>query len=272
MQEKIQPKRLLAVGDIHGYLDKLTGLMEQVGPTADDRVVFLGDYIDRGPDSRGVIEYLIDFRKRFPQTVFLRGNHEQMLLDAMVEVRSCNVAARSDERKRLRDISAQFASVTENDDDFGRFIDVRNGGQGTLDCYGGWIDGIPHEHESFLESCVFHHREVVAVPDGSGGNRLQEFLFVHAGMHPQIPVEEQDPEDLLWLRDPFIDFPMDFGGAIVVHGHTPEEHTPVFKKHRIGLDNGVYLDSARRQKDCGHLVCCDLISRQHWRQNQALRH
>ena len=82
-----QPKRLLAVGDIHGHLDKLQGLMAQVNPTTNDRVVFLGDYIDRGTDSKGVIEYLIDFKKRFPTTVFLRGNHEQMLLDAMVEDR-----------------------------------------------------------------------------------------------------------------------------------------------------------------------------------------
>lgn len=73
--------RWLAVGDIHGCLAQLAALMELVGPTVADRVVFLGDYVDRGPDSSGVIDYLIEFAEAFPETVFLRGNHEQMFLD-----------------------------------------------------------------------------------------------------------------------------------------------------------------------------------------------
>lgn len=73
--------RLLAIGDIHGCRDQLGALLDQVRPTLDDQVVFLGDYVDRGPDSAGVIEDLIAFGTRFPQTIFLRGNHEQMLVD-----------------------------------------------------------------------------------------------------------------------------------------------------------------------------------------------
>jgi diadenosine tetraphosphatase ApaH/serine/threonine PP2A family protein phosphatase len=73
--------RLLAVGDIHGCLDQLRCLISRVRPREKDQFVFLGDYIDRGPDSRGVIDFLLDFRKRFPSTVFLKGNHEKMLLD-----------------------------------------------------------------------------------------------------------------------------------------------------------------------------------------------
>jgi len=73
--------RLLAVGDIHGCLDRLRRLMARVEPQAADRVVFLGDYIDRGPDGRGVIDYLLDFGRRFPRSVFLKGNHEAMFLD-----------------------------------------------------------------------------------------------------------------------------------------------------------------------------------------------
>jgi serine/threonine protein phosphatase 1 len=73
--------RLLAVGDIHGCLDHLERLIARVRPTAADRVVFLGDFIDRGPDGRGVIEFLIDFGRRFPNSVFLKGNHEAMFLD-----------------------------------------------------------------------------------------------------------------------------------------------------------------------------------------------
>jgi serine/threonine protein phosphatase 1 len=73
--------RLLAIGDIHGCLEQLQSLLLQVNPTAQDQVVFLGDYVDRGPASAGVIELLIEFGKKFPGTVFLRGNHEQMLID-----------------------------------------------------------------------------------------------------------------------------------------------------------------------------------------------
>ncbi len=73
--------RLLAVGDIHGCLDHLQRLLDRVEPQADDQVVFLGDYIDRGPDGKGVIDSLLEFGRRFPQTVFLKGNHEAMLLD-----------------------------------------------------------------------------------------------------------------------------------------------------------------------------------------------
>jgi len=73
--------RLLAVGDIHGCLDHLQRLMDKVGPTDVDRGVFLGDYIDRGPDGKGVLDYLVDFGCRFPRSVFLKGNHEAMFLD-----------------------------------------------------------------------------------------------------------------------------------------------------------------------------------------------
>lgn len=73
--------RLLAIGDIHGCLDQLKALTAQVMPTVDDQVVFLGDYVDRGPSSSGVIDYLIEFAKSLPATIFLRGNHEQMFTD-----------------------------------------------------------------------------------------------------------------------------------------------------------------------------------------------
>lgn len=75
------PKRLLAIGDIHGCHDLLQLLMNKVEPTSDDQIIFLGDYIDRGPKSREVVDFLLELQKDFPETVFLRGNHEQMLLD-----------------------------------------------------------------------------------------------------------------------------------------------------------------------------------------------
>ena len=226
MQEKIQPKRLLAVGDIHGFLDKLQGLMEQVRPTLEDKVIFLGDYIDRGPDSKGVIEYLIDFRKRFPQTVFLRGNHEQMLLDAMVEDREAQA-------RLMLDLPRNTETLYYSD-----FI--ANGGQATLDSYGATFDDIPAEHTAFMEACPYWHREVATVRNNNYGTRSQEFIFVHAGIRPGIPLENQDTDDLLWIRDEFLTSEEDFGGAIVVHGHTFDyEEAPVIRPNRIGMD-GTY--------------------------------
>lgn len=121
-KQNISPaRRWLAVGDIHGCLVQLTELMERVKPTADDRVVFLGDYVDRGPDSAGVIDYLIEFAVNFPETVFLRGNHEQMFLDYLD-----------------RQDPAMF---------------LFNGGQQTLDSYrnrGMWP--VPASHRRFLDA------------------------------------------------------------------------------------------------------------------------
>lgn len=115
--------RLLAIGDIHGCLLQLDALLTQVAPTTRDQVVFLGDYVDRGPASAGVVEYLLDFRRQFPASVFLRGNHEQMFLDYLAGVES-----------------AMF---------------VVNGGAETLISYrqaNSWP--IPEEHLSFLTSLL----------------------------------------------------------------------------------------------------------------------
>lgn len=131
MQERVKEPSglLLAVGDIHGCFDKLSALMEQVAPGRDDRVIFLGDYIDRGPQSRQVLDFLIDFRRRFPGSVFLRGNHEQMLLDA-----------------RGGDLYAVA-------------LYMQNGGLATLDCYGGDFDRMPPEHLDFISDLPCLHEE-----------------------------------------------------------------------------------------------------------------
>jgi serine/threonine protein phosphatase 1 len=278
--KQTQPKRLLAIGDIHGHLEKLQRLMDQVEPTPEDRVVFLGDYIDRGPNSKGVIEFLIDFQKRFPQTVFLRGNHEQMLLDAMVEDRLYNGPNCANERKRLRDLSVSFAREANPDDDFGRFID--NGGQRTLDSYVEIIDCLPKRegnisdilkhHEDFLASCGFWHREPEDIQVYGGETKHQEFIFVHAGVCPGTVLEEQDIHYLLWIREPFLSFALGYPGqtvpvphsnnisAIVVHGHTPDPKAPIFKEHRIGLDADVCNQS------WGRIVCCDVLTHEYWEQ------
>ena len=113
--------RLLAIGDIHGCLDQLLALVARVKPAPNDRIVFLGDYIDRGPDSAGVIEHLIEFGAAFPQSVFLRGNHEQMFLDYLDGIDTINF--------------------------------LINGGTNTLNSYNakGWLP-VPDAHIAFLQN------------------------------------------------------------------------------------------------------------------------
>ena len=115
--------RLLAIGDIHGCLDQLEALMVQVSPTPGDQIIFLGDYIDRGPASSGVIDFLIEFGKALPATVFLRGNHDQMFTDYL--------------------------------DGHDATTFLMNGGSKTLHSYqdnGQWP--IPFSHRAFLESLL----------------------------------------------------------------------------------------------------------------------
>jgi serine/threonine protein phosphatase 1 len=118
--------RVLAVGDIHGCLTQLERLMAKVQPAAEDLVVFLGDYVDRGPDSRGVLEYLIAFGRKFPRTVFLKGNHEEMFLDF--------IAGRN------------------------QLLYYNNGGESTLEQYReGSKLRIPKAHLDFLENLELCH-------------------------------------------------------------------------------------------------------------------
>ncbi|AMV73501.1 metallophosphoesterase family protein [Desulfuromonas carbonis] len=120
-------RRLLAVGDIHGCHELLAQLLREVGPGADDRLVFLGDYVDRGPDSRGVIDTLLVLVERWPQTIFLRGNHEQMFLDFI--------------------------------DGRASWIFLANGGQQTLDSYGAATrNEIPASHQAFLRQLPTSYR------------------------------------------------------------------------------------------------------------------
>ena len=121
VQTKPPQGRWLAIGDIHGCLTQLTELMERVQPSSADRIVFLGDYVDRGPASAGVIDYLIRFAAAFPDTVFLRGNHEQMFIDYL--------------------------------DGLDPALFLINGGQQTLDSYRNrrmWP--VPSAHRRFLDS------------------------------------------------------------------------------------------------------------------------
>jgi serine/threonine protein phosphatase 1 len=197
------PGRLLAVGDVHGCIDELSAVLDAIRPTADDKVVFLGDYVDRGPNSRAVIELLISLRdSRRCQTVFLRGNHEDMFLD--------------------------FLGEQGNHGDAFLF----NGGRATMASYGlppalersEARAHLPESHLQFLRDLELRHQD-------------EPFLFVHAGVSPIRGLADQDAEDLLWIRDEFIRNRHPFSWTIIF-GHTPQREVLWDLPFKIGLDTG----------------------------------
>ncbi len=179
---------------------------------SDARVVFLGDYIDRGPDSRGVIEFLMKGRAAKKNWVFLKGNHDQMF---SVFMEDCHVK-----------MTVDF-----------HWLDDRLGGKETLASYGVKVDNndykqdvymstlaaVPSEHIEFLDSLPHLHQE-------------NNQLFVHAGIRPGVPIEKQDPTDLLWIRYEFLDDKRQHP-FLVVHGHTPVEKAKHYG-NRVNLDTG----------------------------------
>ena len=208
-------RRLLAVGDIHGCRQALRELLDRVAPTEHDQLVFLGDYIDRGPDSAGVVGDLLALREHLPGTVFLRGNHEQLLLEVLAGADPLNF--------------------------------LLNGGGETIASYrkaGGWPP--PLVHQAFFASLL---------PLFSSA----EFIFVHAGLRPGIPLAEQSSDDLLWIREDFLAAEGDWGKT-VVFGHTPVEK-PLLRPDRIGLDTGCVYG--------GRLTCCAVNTRQTWQASCA---
>jgi serine/threonine protein phosphatase 1 len=204
---------LYAVGDIHGRLDKLNELLGQLPLAAGDRLVFLGDYVDRGPDSRGVVDALIELAGRVPCT-FLMGNHESMFLDF------------------LGWKGARY---------FGSDVFLANGGADTLLSYDYFEQEpprprtfqLPPAHDAFFRALRLHHVE-------------GDYLFVHAGLGRALvrgsdlgfALRRARPEELLWDRST-MDLPHQLG-VTVVYGHTPRADFQVRWNvpYSIGIDTG----------------------------------
>lgn len=204
-------EKIFAVGDIHGCLDKLEKLMDAIKPDrGKDTLVFLGDYIDRGPDSRGVVDFVLDLQKGYSRVVCLIGNHEKMLLDY------------------IRDHGR-------------RDIYFLNGGRDTLRSYGLNLDR-PVREEDFPEDHMRFFRALLPY------YQTGDYIFVHAGLRPEIPLENQDREDLIWIRNPFIFGPGD-PEKTVVFGHTPFRQ-PYENARKIGIDTGAVFG--------GPLTCLEI--------------
>ncbi len=194
--------RTFVIGDIHGCSEELSRLLDALALGAEDTVCCLGDYIDRGPSPRAVIDRLIRLRGEGPRCIFLKGNHEDMFLAFMGEP--------------------------------GHYGDafLWNGGDATLASYGlagkhgaAVRERLPEEHRAFLLGLTTHVE-------------LGRFYCVHAGVRPSRPLDRQLEEDLLWIRQEFIDPPHPFPYT-VAFGHTPQREVRMHLPFKIGLDTGL---------------------------------
>jgi serine/threonine protein phosphatase 1 len=184
IDEAMETGITFAIGDIHGCLAKLVALLkwcEAIDRAKEAKYVFLGDYVDRGPEARGVVELLIERQRMDPgRVICLRGNHEQMLLRA--------------------------SNPDRSDQELMTWL--KNGGEQTLASYA--ADDpceISADHVAWFESLPLSH---------SGAGRM----YVHAGVRPGTPLDVQTEEDLLWIREPFLSS-TESREVFIVHGHTP---------------------------------------------------
>jgi serine/threonine protein phosphatase 1 len=208
--------RVYAVGDIHGRWDLLERLLAQIGTHASDSarrnsLIFLGDYVDRGPQSKGVIDYLLQLDWPGWEIVTLRGNHDQAVIDFVDDPRTYRAWRAFGAAETLVSYDVK-PPVFENDR---AFVEARDE----------FVGKCPTAHMDFLRSLKLSH--VVG-----------DYMFVHAGVRPGIALDQQSAEDLMWIRDDFLSSNLRLD-KIIVHGHTPDEH-PVLRRNRICVDTGAY--------------------------------
>lgn len=199
--------KTIAIGDIHGCYDELKELyllLEETGTynKDEDKLVFLGDYIDRGKDSRLVIQFIRDLQKNNANVIVLKGNHEEMALDCI---------------------------------NHGDILWAYNGGHDTMDSYEGF-EGQFYDDLEWMKSLPLYHED-------------EHFIYVHAGVDLNKPLEEQSEDDLLWVRDDFISNPKGYHKR-VVFGHTPtiyycNEYKPMYTyNNNIGIDTACVFGGA----------------------------
>jgi len=216
--------RVYAIGDIHGRLDlllRLETLIAEDLATSEPQsslLVFLGDYVDRGPESRGVIEYLSNEIRIGDVQVFLRGNHEEVLLAFLSDA---SVLAEWSQFGGLETLYSYGVRprLPLRPSDFGEFQERLN-------------NALPVAHRNFLQNTRYSFD-------------MNTHYFVHAGVRPGIRLANQKPEDLLWIRDDFLNSSRP-ANRVIVHGHTPVVSAELLP-HRINVDTGAYLS--------GRLTC-----------------
>lgn len=214
-------RRIYAIGDVHGMLDLAEDVLAQIKndiktrpPKKAPAIVFLGDYIDRGPHSAQVLDRLAKLKWPGADLHCLKGNHETYILEFL---------------EKPLEIWPRWSVV---------------GGSETLRSFGITLTGRNADKADILTACKKLNQKI---PDSTrkflGGLALswQEggYVFVHAGIRPGVDLAQQKASDLLWIRDGFLDYDKSFGPFVVVHGHTPKTK-PVERNNRIGIDTKAF--------------------------------
>lgn len=208
-----------AIGDIHGHYHLLETLLARIHADAESQdhdrriLVFIGDYVDRGPASRLVVERVVAGFPLF-ETIALKGNHEQILLDFIAD------PERWATYRRLGGIETLMSYGVERD----LLLDSNVVPAALRDSFLGLL---PQSHHDFLRSLSLSYD-------------CGDYHFVHAGVRPGVPLDRQTDDDRLWIRDQFLTAGDVFGGRVIVHGHTPTRD-PENLGYRVGIDTGAYM-------------------------------
>ena len=213
-------RRVYAIGDIHGRLDLLEDILRRIRRddasrgAAETHVIFLGDLIDRGSDSAQVVDRAMQLAAsgEFDSLRFLKGNHEEVFIRAARgDALSTSFVSRYGGRETLISYGLAAEALEQMDEE--QLID--------------WmLNHIPRAHVDFLDA----FEDLIEIGD---------YVFVHAGIRPKVPLDEQKPQDLRWIRDEFLNWRRSHDGKIVVHGHTIMLEVDE-QPNRIGIDTGAY--------------------------------
>lgn len=208
---------IYAVGDVHGRVDLLEALQKSITddaalltPGTGKIVIYMGDYVDRGLESRQVIQRLIDDALPGFQSIHLLGNHDAWFLSFLVDPKVGATWLRYGGDVTLHSYGVRLGTPVDDPEYFARLQHELRG-------------RLARDHVEFLQSLELSYE-------------MGDYLFVHAGIRPGVALDQQTADDLLWIREPFLSSERDLG-RVVVHGHTVESH-PVVKHNRIGIDTG----------------------------------
>ncbi len=217
--------RLYAVGDIHGRADLLERIHRQIRADADEgenasrkivrKIIYLGDYIDRGPQSFEVVDMLISDPLPGFEAVHLKGNHEDFLLGFLEDGRLGESWLMNGGFQTIISYGVDCESAFEA-------ITVMKSVRESLTM------ALPENHKAFFAGLKTYHIE-------------GDYLFVHAGLKPGRPLKDQDEHSLLWIRGEFLGHAADFG-KMVVHGHSIQPE-PDIRPNRVGIDTGAYYSN-----------------------------
>ena len=226
--------RIYAIGDSHGCLDELKALDQmilddlQARPVKSHKIIFLGDYVDRGPASAGCLQYLLERRTANSNVVCLRGNHEDKMVEFLanpIKLADSFLTYGGDTLAASYGVTAPSLSVS--DDVMRKFCEELQA-------------AVPTHHLDFIDNLLSH---VI----------LGDYMFVHAGIRPNVPLDQQKERDMMWIRSEFIPY-TGLHEKVIVHGHTPQLQ-PEVMTNRINVDTLCY--------DTGNLTAVVLEGNEH---------